>query len=176
MPRTFLHTAIRGFRAPLAAASAAAMLALPGVALEQGDAAPRFSAPGVSGGVVSLDAHRGKVIMVDFWASWCGPCAQSLPALDALRKEFPADDFQVIAVNVDSESEQAKAFLKRRPVGYPSALDPEGLIPTRFGLQTMPTSYLIDRNGVVRHIHRGFRPDDIGALRERIQALVAASR
>jgi thiol-disulfide isomerase/thioredoxin len=163
MPRTFLHTAIRGFRAPLAAASAAAMLALPGVALEQGDAAP-------------LDAHRGKVIMVDFWASWCGPCAQSLPALDALRKEFPADDFQVIAVNVDSESEQAKAFLKRRPVGYPSALDPEGLIPTRFGLQTMPTSYLIDRNGVVRHIHRGFRPDDIGALRERIQALVAAGR
>ncbi len=172
MPRNFLRTPIR----VQVAAIAVFGLAVAASALEQGDDAPDFSAPGLSGGTVSLDEHRGKVVMVDFWASWCGPCAQSLPALDALRKEFSADDFQVIAVNVDAESEKAKAFLGRRPVGYPSALDPDGLIPTRFGLQTMPTSYLIDRKGVVRHIHKGFRPKDVEVLRERIQALVAAGR
>jgi len=176
MPRNFLRTSSRGAVRALVASIAAAGLVHSAGALEQGDAAPGFSAPGLSGGTVSLAEHRGKVVMVDFWASWCGPCAQSLPALDALRKEFPATDFQVIAVNVDAESAKAEAFLGRRPVGYPSALDPEGLIPTRFGLQTMPTSYLIDRNGFVRHIHEGFRPKDIAVLRKQIQALVAAGR
>jgi len=151
-------------------------LAAPIRALEQGDAAPAFSAPGVAGGVVSLASYRGKVVYLDFWASWCGPCAQSLPALERLRREFAAGDFQVVAVNVDHNTALAKSFLRRRPVGYPSALDPEGAIPGRYGVESMPTSFLIDRDGIVRHVHRGFRAEDEALLRERIQGLVAAGR
>lgn len=151
-------------------------LALPIRAIELGEAAPSFSAPGVSGGEISLEAYRGKVVYLDFWASWCGPCAQALPALDGLRQEFPGTDFQVIAVNVDSQAGAAQAFLKRRPVGYPTALDPAGKIPGQFAVQTMPTSFLIDREGVIRHVHRGFRKSDVPDLRERIQALVATGR
>jgi peroxiredoxin len=161
-----------------ARAFAAALLivcafALPAIAVEQGDQAPDFTAPGLAGGTVSLAAYRGKVVYLDFWASWCGPCAQALPALDQLRKEFAPGDFQVVAVNVDREAKTARAFLRKRPVGYPSALDPAGAIPERFGVEVMPTSFLIDRDGTVRHVQRGFRQDDVEPLRQQIQKLVA---
>ena len=125
---------------------------------------------------LDLSKYRGKVVYLDFWASWCGPCAQALPALDKLRQEFGADDFQVVAVNVDREPKLAQAFLKKRPVGYPSAIDPKGALPARFGVESMPTSFLIDRNGVVRHVQRGFRNGDVAPLREQIQELVAEAR
>jgi peroxiredoxin len=161
-------------RASAAALLTIAALGLPAAALEQGDKAPDFSAPSLATGEpISLAAYRGKVVYLDFWASWCGPCAQALPALDALRKEFPPGDFQVVAVNVDRESKSAKAFLRKRPIGYPSALDPKGAIPAQFGVEVMPTSFLIDRDGTVRHVQRGFRTDDVAELRKQIQQLVA---
>lgn len=153
-----------------------ATIAAPVTALEQGQPAPAFQTQGLTGGTVSLAQYRGKVVYLDFWASWCGPCAVALPALERLRKEFPADQFQIVAVNVDAKPELAKNFLRRRPVSYPSAYDPKGEIPVRFGVETMPTSFLIDRQGVVRHVHRGFREEDVPVLRERIQELVASGR
>jgi len=85
-------------------------------------------------------------------------------------------DFQVLAVNVDRDPADARTFLSRRPVGYPSAFDPQGELPGRFGVQTMPTSFLIDRQGVVRLVHEGFRKGDVDALRDHIQELVASGR
>lgn len=164
------------FRAFATAALLCAALAAPANALEAGDTAPEFSAPGLSGGTVSLSSYRGKVVYLDFWASWCAPCAQALPALDRLRQEFKPGDFQVIAVNVDRKPSAAKAFLRKRPVGYPSALDPEGSLPERFGVESMPTSFLIDRDGVVRHVQRGFRESDVADLRAQIRKLVAQTR
>ena len=161
-------------RSLAATALLAATFAAPAQALELGDPAPAFSAPGLSGGTVSLSAYRGKVVYLDFWASWCGPCAQSLPALEALRKEFAPADFQIVAVNLDRNPAVAAKFLKQRPVGYPSAIDPKGSLPTAFGVEAMPTSFLIDRAGVVRHVHRGFRESDVDPLRREIQKLVAA--
>jgi len=160
----------------LAIAALLATIAPPVAALEQGDAAPAFEAQGLSGGTISLAQYRGKVVYLDFWASWCGPCAVALPALDRLHREFPDDQFQVLAVNVDAKPELAKTFLRRRPVSYPSAYDPKGQIPVQFGVETMPTSFLIDRQGVVRHVHRGFREEDVPDLRKRIQELVASGR
>ena len=146
-------------------------------ALEPGDAAPLFTAPKIDGGdTLSLADYRGKVVYLDFWASWCPPCLTSLPLIDELRKKFPAEDFQVLAINVDGDPDNGRKFLERHPIGYPSTVDPEGRIPKSFEIQTMPTSFLIDRRGVVRYVHDGFRRGDVGPLRERIAALVAGGK
>ena len=145
-------------------------------ALDPGDKAPRFSAPELSGqGSVVLEAYRGKVVFLDFWASWCGPCLTSIPLLDELRAEFGAKGFEVVGVNVDRDPQAARKFLERKPVSYPSASDPEGRIPESFEVGTMPTSFLIDRKGVVHYVHQGFHRNDIAELRERIAALLGSS-
>lgn len=149
-------------------------VAAPASAIEEGQSAPEFNAPLLDGeGAISLGAHRGKVVYLDFWASWCAPCLVSLPILEELRKEFPADRFQILAVNLDREPGKARSFLRKRHIGYPSASDPEGRLPETFGLETMPTSYLIDAKGVVRHVHTGFRKGDVPDIRQRIQRLLS---
>lgn len=116
------------------------------------------------------------IVLVDFWASWCGPCLKSLPLLEELQQEFGGDAFQVVGVNLDKDPAKGRRFLKKISVSYPSATDPSGKIPETFGLETMPTSYIVDREGVIRHVHRGFRRGDMDDLRERIAALVKGSR
>ena len=149
------------------------LLATTAHALDEGDRAPSFSAPSLTGeGTVELSDHRGKIVYLDFWASWCVPCLKAVPAIEELRKELPASAFQVIAVNLDRDLDKARSFLAKHSVGYPSATDPEGRVPEAFGLETMPTSYIIDRDGVVRHIHEGFRPSDIADIRKRIRTLI----
>ena len=161
------------------ATTCAALLLVSGAsrAADEGDPAPAFSASKLGGnGSISLSSYRGKVVYLDFWASWCAPCQAALPALEELRKEFPADQFQVIAVNVDTDPEKALRLLAKYKIGYPSATDPDGRLPETFGLKTMPTSYLIDRAGVVRMVHPGFRASDVAGLRARIKTLVEAKK
>jgi len=142
-----------------------------------GDAAPPIVARDlVQGELVKLEDYRGKVVFVDFWASWCGPCATSIPLFERMRGDFPDDQFQILAVNVDKDPEKGRKFLARNPVGYPSVSDPDGRLPQSFGLETMPTSYLIDRNGVVRHVHSGFRRSDMREIRHKIRVLLGAPR
>ena len=158
---------------------ALAVLLAPAVgrAADEGEPAPAFAARSLNGdGTVSLGSYRGKVVYLDFWASWCAPCQAALPALEELRKEFPADQFAVIAVNVDQDPEKALRLLEKHKIGYPSASDPEGKLPDAFGLKTMPTSYLIDRQGVVRLVHPGFRTSDVEGLRKQIRTLVETKK
>ena len=145
-------------------------------ALEPGDPAPSFSAPALDGGAdVSLEAHRGKVVYLDFWASWCTPCLQSLPKLEELQRELGTDGFQVVAVNVDQDPEKGRRLLAKLGVGYPSASDPKGELPGVYELPTMPTSFVIDADGVIQLVHSGFREGDLEELRPRIQKLMASS-
>lgn len=149
-------------------------LALPAAAAEVGEPAPNFKAPALQGTkTLSLADYRGKVVYLDFWASWCAPCAVALPIVDSFRQEFGPDEFAVLAVNVDSDPTKGRIFLKRRPVGYPSVSDPKGDLPKQFGVETMPTSFLIDRQGVIRAVHRGFKKSDEDELRSRIRKLVS---
>lgn len=146
-------------------------------ALDEGDRAPDFQARSVSGDAeVVLHELRGKVVLVDFWASWCAPCNAAMPQLEKLSKEFPADRFAVVGVNVDKKLEDARRALERRPVTYPNASDPTGMLPKRFGLETMPTTYLIDQDGIVRLVHRGYRNGDIDEIREQIEKLLARKK
>lgn len=172
-------TAPRALAAAVVLSLGLAVSGTPVFALEVGDEAFDFEAPLLVGDeTVHLSDHLGKVVYLDFWASWCNPCTKAIPAIEQLRKEFPAEDFQVLAVNVDKSKKKAEKFLKKTPIGYPSVADPRGKLPRQFGLETMPTSYLIDRDGVIRYVHRGFRKGDVEEIRAEIEKLVgvAASR
>jgi peroxiredoxin len=147
-------------------------------AVKEGEAAPDFTAASLTGGQnVSLSEHRGKLVFLDFWASWCPPCLTALPQLNELNKTFAASDLQMLAVNVDENPDKARRFLAKHPVDYPNATDPGGVVSERFGLETMPTSYLINREGVVVYVHEGFGRGDIERIRSEIEkALKAAAR
>lgn len=143
------------------------------LALEAGDRAPDFSAPSLDGkGNVSLAQYRGKVVYLDFWASWCAPCLKAIPEIEAMRKELAGENFQIVAVNLDQQTKKALRFLEKNPIGYPSASDPKGRLPKQFGVDTMPTSYLIDGQGVIRHVHRGFQRGDGVKLRAEIRKIL----
>jgi thiol-disulfide isomerase/thioredoxin len=155
----------------------AALLAGSALALDVGDAAPGWKLARLDGsGELKLADLRGKVVFVDFWASWCGPCQKSMPQFDALAKEFPADRFALVGVNVDKDVAAAKKVLAKRPVSYTIVSDPSGSLPGRYGVETMPMAYLIDGDGAVRYVHRGFRDGDIEKLREHIQKLLAEKK
>ena len=126
-------------------------------------------------GTVTDSTYLGRVTYVDFWASWCGPCRLSLPALNRLSKEFDTADFGVVAISVDYVDEDALDFLKRYPVDYPVAIDKTGNSGRDFAVAGMPSGYLIGRDGLIREVHVGFRKGDEAFLREQIQALIADS-
>jgi thiol-disulfide isomerase/thioredoxin len=149
--------------------SAVFLSGLPASAIEPGEKAPNFSAARLEGsGTLKLSDYRGKVVYLDFWASWCAPCLKAVPALESLRGEFPASKFQILAVNVDKKTKKALKFLAKQSVGYPSVSNPRGDIPGKFDLETMPSSYLIDQNGVVRYVHKGFRDGDLDVIRKEV--------
>jgi len=139
-----------------------------------GDQAPDFKIPRLeTKGQIDLKRYRGKVVYVDFWASWCGPCRQSLPILNQIRKDYRSKGFEVIAINLDEEREDAMAFLKQFPVSYPTARDTTGKVPESYGLQGMPTAYLVDKKGRVQLVHEGFKESDDSELRHHIKKLLA---
>ena len=124
---------------------------------------------------LNLGALRGKVVYLDFWASWCGPCAQSFPWMDGMQQQFGNDGFLVIAVNVDRNRSDADAFLSKHPVDFQIVYDAAGKYAEQLGVHNMPTSFLIDRNGKVRMQHAGFRTTDRSALEHEIRDLLRSN-
>jgi len=104
-----------------------------------------------------LESLHGKVVLVDFWASWCAPCLRSFPWMNDLQQKLGDDGLVVVAVNVDQDRELADAFLKKVPVQFRIEYDQAGDLAKQFGVENMPTSFLIDRAGQVRARHSGFR-------------------
>ena len=149
------------------------LLAASASAVEPGAPAPGFRLPTFgTEQPVSLADARGKVVLVDFWASWCSPCRQAFPLYDKLREAYPAADFAVLAIGLDEDIADAKAFLAEHPVKYTTLQNPQGDVAKAFDLKGMPSSYLIDRDGIVRARHIGFEPKDIDALKKEIDDLV----
>ena len=135
--------------------------------------APPIWAPQADGKMTGLKHLRGKVVLVDFWASWCAPCRESLPQLDAWHRELGARGFSVLAVNVDTEQRKALAFLQQKPVSYPVVYDPQGYWPEQYAVKGMPSGYLVDRSGRVRAVHSGYKAKDLPRIRQEIEALLA---
>jgi thiol-disulfide isomerase/thioredoxin len=112
-----------------------------------------------SAGPESLDLtrHRGRVVIVDFWASWCKPCRQSIPWLNTMRERYGASGLTIIGVNVDAERADADRFLRDVPIEFEIVFDPKGDLARQFKVQGMPSSYVFDRAGKMVETHLGFR-------------------
>jgi thiol-disulfide isomerase/thioredoxin len=172
------NSGARSTRAPLALAltvilvlsGAAPALAAPAV----GKAAPEFQVPGVGQTQVDLAQLKGKVIYLDFWASWCPACQQAFPWLNAMQDRYGARGLQVVGLSVDVKRDEADAFLIDHPARFLVGFDLANKVPRIYNVRGMPTSLLIGADGKVRLIHDGFTPTD-GALLEKaiVEALDA---
>ncbi|HLP80724.1 MAG TPA: TlpA disulfide reductase family protein [Nitrosomonas sp.] len=119
-----------------------------------------------------LQELKGKVVYMDFWASWCPPCVKSFPFLNELEQDLKDQGLHVVGVNLDEKLADAQAFLATHPVDFSIVADSSKQCAKTFELMAMPTSYLIDKKGNVRHIHQGFRPDETQQLRALITQLL----
>lgn len=146
-----------------------ASLALPAHALNKGDTAPDLDVVNANGQKQTINLKE-KLTYVDFWASWCGPCKQSFPWMNDVHARYAAQGLQVIAVNLDQKSADAQKFLSASPAKFAIAFDPKGATPRLYGVKTMPSSYLIDRNGKIIHVHAGFSADDSVQLEKQIRS------
>lgn len=135
-----------------------------------GQPAPDIALPQATLPVQQLSELRGRLVYLDFWASWCGPCRQSFPWMATLQQKYGARGLQVLAINLDKQRQDADAFLARHPAGFALAFDPQAVAAQRFAIQGMPSSVLIAPDGRVLWRHRGFRPEEAAELEARIVA------
>ena len=127
---------------------------------QTGDALPPLAQFGLAGVPGELS---GRVVLVDFWASWCAPCKASFPALDDLQRTYAGRGFTVLAVSVDDDPRKLKDFLAAHPVSFPVVHDARQQLVAAAGIEAMPTSFLIDRAGTIRFAHAGFKPESTPA-------------
>ena len=130
--------------------------------------APRFTLPARKG-TVDLDSLRGKLVLVDFWASWCGPCQQSFPWMAEMYARYSSKGFTIVAINLDKERGLAEEFLGKHNVAFPVAFDPAGKTAKAYKVWGMPTSYLVSPKGEILSTHMGFDPKNTAAFEAAIQ-------
>jgi thiol-disulfide isomerase/thioredoxin len=147
----------------------ATLLSVPALAVESGQVAPEFNLPGRSSSI-KLGDFKGKTVYLDFWASWCGPCRQSFPWMNDMQTRYGDKGLRIVGVNVDQNSNDAKAFLKSNPASFDVAFDPDGNTPRAYGVMGMPTSILIGPDGKVLMVHSGFRSEERSELERLIKA------
>lgn len=143
-------------------------------ATDVGQAAPQFTLPTLQQEQpTTLQQYAGKVVYLDFWASWCAPCRTSFPLLDKLHEKLKEQGFEVVAINLDEDKAKAGKFLEEIPVGFTVLRDAKGEWADQYVVESMPTSFIIDKQGVVQKIHHGFTSGDIQEIEEKITQLLA---
>jgi thiol-disulfide isomerase/thioredoxin len=142
-------------------------------AVEVGESVPTVRGPRLDKPGESLPSPRHQVVYVDFWASWCVPCRQSMPVLDELYRKHGAAGFAVVGVNKDVTEADARRFLQSVKVTFPLITDETDVLARAFDVKAMPSGYLVDRKGVVRQLHRGFTEKTTASLEAQIVKLLA---
>jgi peroxiredoxin len=162
------RTVVRGALATLAAL----VLALPAGAVTVQDSAPDFTLKSLEGTNLRLEEYRGQVVLINFWASWCGPCRQDMPLLDRQHQRYVDPGFAVHGVNVEGEEAPARDLINKIPVTFPVLIDAGQLVSELYKLEAMPSTVVVDRDGVVRYIHRGYKPGDEAKYVEVVKELI----
>jgi len=137
-----------------------------------GSPAPDFSLAARDGGKVSLADLKGQVVMINFWATWCGPCRQEMPLLAQLHRKYEPLGFTLLGVNVEPDSAAAISWLNGVTVTFPILFDTENKVAGSFGVEGMPSTVFVDRAGQVRYVHRGYKPGDEAKYADMIRSLV----
>ena len=154
----------------------AALLFLPFAPAARGQAKsmPDVAVQDANGRPVRLSTYKGRIVLIDFWASWCGPCKVSFPALDVLAHEYEPRGVVVLAIDVDERRHDADGFLSTRPTRTMTVLlDHKGVAPSAFDVRGMPTSFIVDRAGKVRFTHMGFTGDTALQYRDELDQLLS---
>lgn len=137
------------------------------------DAAPDFTLKSNSGENLRLQEQRGNVVMLNFWATWCAPCRKEMPVLEEIHQRYGAAGFVLWGVNVEEDSEAAEAMAKDLGVTFPIVFDPESQASQAYGIDAMPTTILIDRDGNIRYKHRGLPKNYEEKYRTEVRELLA---
>ncbi|GIK34592.1 MAG: hypothetical protein AMXMBFR45_11280 [Gammaproteobacteria bacterium] len=159
---------------PALAALAVTLLMLPGLApaAPASAPAPEFSLPARSGGDVSLSSLRGQVVLVNFWATWCGPCRKEMPLLEQIYQRYKGLGFTLLAVNVEEDSGGADQWLRDTPVSFPVLFDRDNRVSKLYQVTAMPSTVIIDRKGQVRFIHYGYTPGTENEYQDQVRSLI----
>ena len=164
---------IRSLAAALASTLALAILTPAAAATPSTNAlAPDFTLRGADGRNVRLDELRGQVVLVNFWATWCGPCREEMPRLETLYEKYHKSGFVLLGVNVDDDPRTALATAAKLNVSFPVLLDTDKHVSKLYDLSTMPSTVVIDRDGKVRYLHRGYRDGDEAEYEQTIRGLL----
>lgn len=151
-----------------------ALFSLTVSAKELSGVAPDFSLKNLAGETVKLSDYKGQVVMINFWASWCGPCRQEMPLLDDMSEEMSKAGFVLLGVNLDEDVNDARGFLADiGEMSFPILLDPTAKVADLYGNQAMPSSYFVDREGNLAFLHQGYRKGEEAEYRAVIKKLLA---
>ncbi len=134
--------------------------------------APNFTLQAASGGTVSLADLKGQVVMVNFWATWCGPCREEMPHLEALHQRYSDLGFALLGVNVEEDSSGVEKFLEETPVTFQILFDPTNAVTKMYDVIAMPSTVLVDRTGAMRFIHHGYQSGYENEYQTQIRALL----
>jgi len=131
-----------------------------------------FSLPARNGDAVSLRGLKGQVVLINFWATWCGPCRKEMPILEQIQKKYAPLGFTLLGVNVEEDTTMMEAFLKDVPVTFPILLDPANGISKLYNVSAMPSTVIVDRKGNIRYIHQGYQAGDESKYQDMIRQLI----
>ena len=134
--------------------------------------APNFTLKSLGGKNLKLSEYRGQVVMINFWASWCAPCRQEMPLLEALYKKYKPLGFTLLGVNVEQDSSKAATLLKSIKVSFPILFDNKNKVSKLYKVAAMPTTVIIDRSGNLRYIHKGYKPGYENDYQKQVRALI----
>jgi peroxiredoxin len=134
--------------------------------------AANFTLKSAEGTNIRLSERRGEVVLINFWASWCGPCRQEMPELDTLQQRYEPLGFTVLGINVEQDPASAAQVLKDIPVSFPILFDNNNQVSELYDVDAMPVTVIVDRSGDIRFVHRGYKPGYEAMYEEQIRQLV----